>query len=102
MIIDAFKNEISPKAHTGFEDDVDEEEVLKRHCDKINRLPSKKSELPTIKEEKENFTANDLDKMHTGNAYYLDKLLLDAEKYLDPDQIKKYFFNKSLKKYLNF
>ena len=30
MIIDAFKNEIFLKAPTGFEYDVDEEEVLKK------------------------------------------------------------------------
>ena len=94
MIIDAFKNEIFPKAPTGFEDDVDEEEVLERHRDKINRLPSTKSELPTIQEVKEGFTADDHDKMYSGNADDLDKLLLDTE------SLK--VFNKSLKKYLNF
>ena len=77
MIIDAFKNKIFPMVSTGFEWDVDEEEVLKRHGDKINILPSKKNELPT--------TAGDLDKMYTCNVDDLDKLLLDTEKYLDPD-----------------
>ena len=46
------KTKIFPKAPIVFEDDIDEEEVLKRHRDKINRLPSKKSELPTIQEKK--------------------------------------------------
>ena len=40
--------------------------------------------------------------MYIDNADGLDKLLLDTEKYLDADLIKNYFFNKSLKKYLNF
>ena len=30
-----------------------------------------------------------------GNADDLDELLLDTEKYLDPELIEKYFFNKS-------
>ena len=88
MIIDAFKNEIFPMTPTGFEGDADKNEVLKRHRDKVNRFPSKKSQLPTTKEDS---TADDLDKMYISNADDLDKLLLDAEKYLDTDLIKKYF-----------
>ena len=78
MTINTFESEIFPIAPTGSEEDVGEEEVLKRHRDKINRLPSKKSELPTIQEETEDFTANDFDKMYIGNADDLDKLLLDT------------------------
>ena len=59
LIIDAFKNEKFLKVPTGFEYDVDEEEVIKRHLDRTDRLPSKKSELPTIQED---FTVDDLDK----------------------------------------
>ena len=99
MIIKAFKNGIFPLVPAGFKGYVDEEEVLKRYCDKINRLPFKKSELPTIQEY---FTADDLDKMYIGNVDDLDKFLLDTEKYFDPNLIKKHFFNRSLKKYLNF
>ena len=99
MVIKTFKNGIFPLVPTGFEGDVDEEEVLKRHRDKINRLPSKKSELPTIQED---FTADDLDKMYIGNADDLDKLLLDTDKYLDPDLMKKNFQQDFKKKYLNF
>ena len=40
--------------------------------------------------------------MYIGNADDLDKLLLDTEKYLDPNLIEKSFFNRSLKKYLIF
>ena len=94
MIIDTLKSEIFLKAPTGFEYDVDEEEVLKRYRDKINRLPSKKSELPTTQEEKEDFTANDLDKIYICSADDLDKLLLDTEKYLHPDLSKKYFLTR--------
>ena len=35
MIIDAFKNKIFPKVPTGFEDDVDEDELLKNVMKKI-------------------------------------------------------------------
>ena len=40
--------------------------------------------------------------MDIGNADHLDKLFLDAKKYLDPHLIKKYFFNRSLKKISEF
>ena len=44
----------------------------------------------TDKSDEFDFTADDLDKMYIGNAD-LDKLLLDAEEYLEPDLVKKYF-----------
>ena len=50
------------------------------------------------KSDESDFTADDLDKMYIGNADDLDELLLDTEKYLDCNQIEKYFFNRSLKK----
>ena len=40
--------------------------------------------------------------MYIANADDLDKLLLDTEKYLDPDLIEKYFFSRSLKKKSEF
>ena len=40
--------------------------------------------------------------MYIGNADDLDKMLLDKEKYLDPNLIEKYFFNSSLKKISEF
>ena len=48
--------------------------------------------------DKSDFTADDLDKKNIRNAHDLDKLLLDTEKYLDPDLVEKYFFNRSLNK----
>ena len=102
MIIDTIKNKIFQIAPTGFEGDADEEEVLKRHRDKINRLSSKKSEIPTIQERKKDFTANDLDKLYIGNADDLDKLLLDTEKHLDPDLIENYFLDTSSKNISEF
>ena len=42
------------------------------------------------------FTADDLDKIYIGNSNDRNKLLLDTEKYLDPDLTEKYFFNKFL------
>ena len=50
MIIDAFKNKIFPKAPTGFEDDVDEDELLKRH--------ERDSRRPIIEEEPEDEKPN--------------------------------------------
>ena len=55
-----------------------------------------------IQEEKEDFTANDFDRMYIGNADDLDKLLFYTKKYLDPGLIKKYFFSSSLKKISEF
>ena len=40
MIIDAFKNKIFSKAPTGFEDDVDEDELLKKRQEEDGRLPT--------------------------------------------------------------
>ena len=48
--------------------------------------------------DKSNFTADDLDNMYISNANDLDQLLLDTEKHLDTDVVKKYFFNNSLRK----
>ena len=46
MIIDSFKNKIFPKAPTGFENDVDEDELFKKCQEEDGRLP-------TIEEEPE-------------------------------------------------
>ena len=50
------------------------------------------------KSNKFDFTVDDLDTTYIGNANDLNKLLFDTEKYLDPDLIEKYFFNRSLKR----
>ena len=93
---DAFKNKIFPKIRTGFEDDDDK--GLRPDSPNSSFSTTKKSD----KSDESDFTADDLDKMYIGNPGDLDKLLLDTEKYLDPDIIKKYFFERSLKKYLIF
>ena len=48
------------------------------------------------------FTSDDLEKIYIDDADNLDKLLFDTGKYLDPDLINKYFFNKSLKNIFEF
>ena len=40
MIINAFKNKIFPKAPTSFEDDADEDELLKKRHEEDSRLPT--------------------------------------------------------------
>ena len=71
MIIEAFKNKIFPLSNPDY-------------------YPKYTSPRGATGES--DFTADDLDKMHIGNADDLDKLLLDTEKYLDLDLIEKYFF----------
>ena len=52
MIIDVFKNKIFPRVPTGFsEDDVDEDELLKKHQEEDGKLP-------TIEEEPEDEIPN--------------------------------------------
>ena len=98
MIINAFKNEIFPLVPSGYTSD-----------DKSLRLDSPTSSFSTTdksdmfdESNESDFTADDLDKMYIGNADDLDELLLDTEKYLDPDLIEKYFFSRSLKKISEF
>ena len=74
MIIDAFKNKIFPKAPTGFEDDVDEDELLKRH--------ERDSRLPTIEEEPEDEIPN-IDTFEQ---------ITKLEEFYVPDLINKYFY----------
>ena len=93
MINNAFKNGIFPLVPGDYTSDDD----------RGLRPDSLTSSFSTTDKSNDfDFTADDLDKIYIGNADDLDKLLLDTEKYLDPDLIEKYFFNKSLKKYLNF
>ena len=96
MIVNAFKNGIFSLVSSDYTSDDD----------RSLRPDSPTSSFSTTdKPDKSNefdFTADDLDKIYIGNADDLDELLLDTEKYLHPDLIEKYFFNKSLKKYLNF
>ena len=95
MIINAFKNEIFQLVPSGYTSDDDK--GLRPDSPASSFSATAKSD----KSGESNFTADDLDKMYIGNADDLDELLLDIEKYFDPDLTKKYFFNRSLKKYLN-
>ena len=93
MIIDSFKNKIFSLVPSGYTSDND----------KGLRPDSPDSSFSTTDRsgftaDESDFTADDLDKMYIGNSDDLDKFLLDTEKYLDPDLIKKYFFERSLKK----
>ena len=85
MIIDAFKNKIFPKVPTGFEDDDDK--GLRPDSPDSSFSTTNKSD----KSDESDFTADDLDKMYIGNPVDRDKLLLDTEKYLDPDLIQSIF-----------
>ena len=76
MIINAFKNEIFPAASTGFEEDVDEDELLKICCYE-NRLPTRYGEDQTRNDIKE------------GNKF--GKVLTELDKNLHPNLIEKYF-----------
>ena len=87
MIVNAFKNEMFPIAP----DDVPPYD---------GDAPPRNGTFSTS--DKSDFAPDDLDRIHIGNADDLDESLLDTDKYLDPDLIEKYFFNKSLKKCLNF
>ena len=99
MIINAFKNGIFPLVPSGYTYDNDK-------CllpDSPTSSFSTTDKYDKSDESNEfDFTADDLHKMYIANADDLDKLLLNTEKYLDPDLIEKYFFNRSLKKYLDF
>ena len=90
LIVDTFKNRIFSLVPSGYTSDDD----------KGLRPDSPTSSFSTTDKSDESndfdFTADDLDKMYIG------KLLLDTEKYLDPDLTEKYFFNKSLKKISEF
>ena len=98
MIINAFKNGIFPLLPSGFTSD---DEGLRPDSPTSSFSTTDKSDKSDESNEFD-FTADDLDKMYIGNADDLDKLLLGTEKYLDLDLIEKYFYNRSLKKYLNF
>ena len=96
MIIDSFKNKIFSLVPSGYTSDND----------KGLRPDSPDSSFSTTDRsgftaDESDFTADDLDKMYIGNSDDLDKFLLDTEKYLDPDLIKKYFFERSLKKMIS-
>ena len=91
MIVNAFKNGIFPLVPS-------DNRSLRPDSPTSSFITTDESD----KSNKFDFTADDLDKIYIGNADDFDELLLDTDKYLDPDLIEKYFFNKSLKKYLNF
>ena len=80
MIIDAFKNKIFPLVPTGFEDDVDEDELLKKRHEKD-------SKLPTIEEEPE-------DRLRTPKE--TPEQINELDKIYGPDLIKYYFMENSL------
>ena len=99
MIINAFKNGIFTLGPSGYTSDDY----------KGLRPDSPASSFGTTDKPDESdesgrsdFIANDPDKMHIVNADDLEKLLLDTDKYLDPDLIEIYFFNRSLKKISEF
>ena len=58
MIINAFKNEIFPMAPTGFEDDVDEDELLRKRHEKDRRLSTIEEEGPEDELYKEIFNVD--------------------------------------------
>ena len=80
MIICAFKNKIFSKAPTGFEDDVDEDELLKRH--------ERDSRLSTIEEEPDD---------EIPNISTLEQIT-ELDKFYGRDLIYKYFPENSFKK----
>ena len=96
MNINAYKNGIFPLVPSAYTSDDD------KGLQPDSPTSSFSSTDKSDESNEFDFTADNLDKMYIGNADDLDELLLDTEKYLDPDLIKKYFFNKSLKKYLSF
>ena len=96
MIVNTFKNGTFPFVFSDYTSDDDRD---------LQPDSPTSSFSTTDKSDKSNefdFTADDLDKIYIGNADDLDELLLDTDKYLDPDLIEKYFFNKSLKKLFEF
>ena len=58
MIINAFKNKIFPMAPTGFEDDVDEDELLRKRHEKDRRLSTIEEEGPEDELYKEIFNVD--------------------------------------------
>ena len=96
MIVNAFKNGIFPLVPSDYTSDDDR--GLQPDSPTSSFSTTDKSDMSN----EFDFTAYDLDKIYIGNADDLDELLLDTEKYLDPDLIEKYFFNKSLKKIFEF
>ena len=99
MIIEAFRNKIFPLSNPDYYPEyTSEKDTLSR-----SSISSDSEDIsPRGATDKSDFTADDLDKLYIGNADDLYKLLIDTEKYLDPNLIKKYFFNRSLKKISEF
>ena len=95
MIINAFKNEIFPLVLSGYTSDDDKS---LRPDGPTSSFSAADKSNKSNKSDKSDFAADELDKMYIGNADDLDELLLDTEKYLDPNLIEKYFFNRSLEK----
>ena len=96
MIVNTFKNGTFPFVFSDYTSDDD------RDLQPDSRTSSFSTTDKSDKSNEFDFTADDLDKIYIGNADDLDELLLDTDKYLDPDLIEKYFFNKSLKKLFEF
>ena len=97
MINNAFKNGIFPLAPSGYTSDDDKDLRPDSPTSRFNTTNKSNKSDESDESNEFDFTTDNLDKMYIGNADDLDKLLLDTEKYLDPDLIEKYFFNKSLK-----
>ena len=100
MIINAFKNEIFPLVPCGYTSD-DDDKGLRSDSSTSSFSTTDKSDKFDESNESD-FTTDDLDEMYIGSVDDLDELLLDTEKYLDPDLIEKYFFNRSLNKISEF
>ena len=96
MIVNAFKNGIFSLVPSDYTSDDD------RDLRPDSPISSFSTTDKSDKSNEFDFNADDLDKIYIGNADDLGELLLDTEKYLDPDLIEKYFFNKSLKKIFEF
>ena len=96
MIANAFKNGIFPLVPSVYTSDDDRSLRPDSPASSFNTTdkPDKSNEF--------DFTVDDLDKIYIGDADDLDVLLLDTEKYLDPDLTQKYFLTSFKKKYLNF
>ena len=93
MIINELKNKLFPLYSGNYYEEFKEESSESKNENISPRGATDKSD----KYDESNFTADDLYKMYIGNADDLDKLFLDTEKYLDPNLIKNYFFERSLK-----
>ena len=86
MIINAFKNGIFPLVPSSYTSDDDK--GLRPDSPTFSTTGKSDKSHKFYESNEPDFTADDLDKMYIGNADDLHDLVLDTEKYLDPDLIK--------------